>query len=121
MRTDGYTPAIPFARLVELARKYGPEELREKAADPDSVLASGKGEICPCVRGEPCVVAALADEFRRLADSFDRQQAQINPCSPPARLEQFGVQVGVSVLKAVKLTHAVYLTYILTTVQYTHH
>src|SRR5690625_6115686 len=92
MRTDGYTPAIPFARLVELARKYGPEELREKAADPDSVLASVKGEICPCVRGEPCVVAALADEFRRLADSFERQQAQINPGSPPARLEQFGGQ-----------------------------
>src|SRR5690625_7842989 len=94
MRTDGYTPAIPFARLVELARKYGPEELREKAADPDSVLASAKGEICPCVRGEPCVVAALADEFRRRADSVGRQQAQSNPGRPPARLEQVGEHGG---------------------------
>lgn len=97
MRTDGYTPAIPFDRLVELARKYGPEELRKQAADPDSMLASVKGEICPCVRGEPCVVAALADEFRRLADSFEREQARLNPGSPPARLEQFreqGVESG---------------------------
>ncbi len=84
MDTDGYTPTISFEKLLRLARKYGPEELAGQALPSDE---GGRHQVeqavCPCVRGEPCVVEAVADELERLTRVFRQQQHEIKPDDAP--------------------------------------
>lgn len=87
MDSDGYTPAISFERLLRLARKYGPDSLADEMLPSDKCDAEGRHEVeqavCPCVRGEPCVVEAVADELERLAQVFRQQQYDLKPRSCP--------------------------------------
>lgn len=87
MDNDGYTPAISFEKLLELARKYGPAELDKEQLPSDRACAHSHHEVeqavCPCVQGEPCVVEAVADEFERLARVFRQQQYDLKPNSCP--------------------------------------
>lgn len=84
MDTDGYTPTISFEKLLRLARKYGPEALAGQTlpSDQDSQREVEQA-ICPCVRGEPCVVEAVADELERLTQVFRQQQYELKPDDAP--------------------------------------
>lgn len=84
MDTDGYTPTISFEKLLRLARKYGPEALAGQSlpSDQDSQHQVEQA-VCPCVRGEPCVVEAVADELERLTEVFRQQQHELKPDSSP--------------------------------------
>ncbi len=78
MKSDSYTPAIPFEELVALARMYGPSGLAQadgSRASQDMVEAM----LCPCIRGEACICDAIADEFLRLARQFHLQRNENNP------------------------------------------
>lgn len=80
MDTDGYTPAIDFEALLRLARKYGPVGLADGSLSPIEQAGDKiRQAICPCVWGEPCICASLADEFARLTEVFRRQSQALKP------------------------------------------
>ncbi|HSH26883.1 MAG TPA: hypothetical protein VK972_03800 [Wenzhouxiangella sp.] len=84
MDTDSYTPAISFEKLLRLARKYGPEALAEQALPSDQGSRQQVEQaVCPCVRGEPCVVEAVADELERMTRVFRQQQHELKPDGAP--------------------------------------
>lgn len=84
MDTDGYTPTISFEKLLRLARKYGPETLAGQTLPSDQgSRQQAEQAVCPCVRGEPCVVQAVADELERMTQVFRQQQYKLKPDDAP--------------------------------------
>ncbi|PKL95504.1 MAG: hypothetical protein CVV18_05295 [Gammaproteobacteria bacterium HGW-Gammaproteobacteria-8] len=51
-------------------------------------------QLCPCVRGEPCVVEALAEEFERLAAIFRQRQIEVPSKSCPSCEDRWSEEGG---------------------------
>lgn len=84
MDTDGYTPTIDFEKLLQLARKYGPEALAGERLPTNGQATDEIQQVtCPCVQGDVCVSEALAKEFERLAEVFRQQVRDLKPKSCP--------------------------------------
>ncbi len=85
MNTDGYTPTILMEEILRLSRVYGPLALTGEhlPADHAEVLETIERLVCPCIRGEPCVVESLAVEFERLAAAFRQHKVEIQSTSCP--------------------------------------
>lgn len=96
MHTDGYGPAIPLEELLRLSHVYGPPALAGKQLPSDHTETSRTVEqqLCPCVRGEPCVVEALAVEFERLAAMFRRHKIEVQSKSCPDCEERWSNEGG---------------------------